>query len=142
MNNSVKNSAKKVNTIVKKDVNKVEKKSTKVVKVVSVKRSNWKENVLATNKAYKTIHKSFGGVRALILKLDDTQRNEVNLLPIFEEILKASTDKKVYDFLLPLIRVSSAGNYGIFYTISSLHKLVNDDEQYNKYIALTTNNAK
>lgn len=129
-----------VNTVAKKDVNKVASK--KVKKVEMVKRSNWKENVLATNKAYKTIHKSFGGVRGLILKLDDTQRKEVNLLPIFEAILIASKDKKVYEFLLPQIRVSTAGNYGIFYTISSLHKLVNDDTQYNAYLKLVSNNAK
>ena len=137
-------SKKTVATAVAPTVKKVAKKKAtkKAPKVAKVQRSNWKLNVLATNKAYKTIHKSFGGVRGLILKLDDEQREEVNLLPIFEEILKASKTKEVYEFLLPQIRVSVKGNFGIFYTISSLQKLVNDDDMYNAYLKLVSDNAK
>jgi hypothetical protein len=90
---------------------------------------NYGRDVLSTNKKYKeAIHGSLGGVRAVILAMDSAEVLNVGLNPMFAKILRDSKGKKaenkrIYEFLKANVRVSKAGNYGIFFTVQSLSKL-------------------
>lgn len=90
---------------------------------------NYGRDVLLTNKKYKeAIHGSLGGVRAVILAMDNAEVLNVGLNPMFSKVLSDSKGKKIenkriYDFLKSRVRVSKAGNYGIFFTVQSLSKI-------------------
>jgi len=99
----------------------------KVAKVI-----DYKASVLNTNTKYKeTIHKSFGGVRSIILAV----QKEIELSPKFAKLLKDSKaktpqGKAIYNFLVANVRVSklksgARGNYGVFFTLQSMAKIFN-----------------
>jgi len=113
-------------------------KANKVAKVI-----DYSVNVLGSNRKYKeTIHKSFGGVRSIILSV----QQEIELSPKFAKLLKdskASTPqgKAIYQFLVDNVRVSKLkngerGNYGVFFTLQSMAKIFNTKELSDKLSAL------
>lgn len=106
------------------------KKANKVAKVI-----DYSIAVLGTNRKYKeTIHKSFGGVRSIILSV----QQEIELSPKFAQLLKDSKantpqGKAIYEFLVANVRVSKLksgerGNYGVFFTLQSMAKIFNDKD--------------
>ena len=123
---------------------------------------DYKENVLATNQAYKkAIHGSLGGVRTVILAMSEAEKINVGLNALFAKVLsdskgKQAENKRIYEFLKANVRVSKSGNYGIFFTLQSLNSIFKKKElfeelcnQYtksedalNSFIELSNNNAK
>ncbi len=117
MKTNVKNSENKVskNEILATKIvsNEVEKKQ--VVKVVS----NYKVNVIETNKALNVEKNSLGAYLDVLLKFK-------HLLPIeFQQVvidIRVNNNKESYEALSKLVRVSSKGKFNQFYTLQGLQK--------------------
>lgn len=110
---------------------------------------DYKENVLATNQRYKkAIHGSLGGVRTLILAMNEAEKIEVGLNPIFEKVLndskgKTAENKAIYEFLKANVRTSKSGNYGIFFTLQSLNGIFKDKDLFTELLdCYSANNDK
>ena len=142
----------------------VKTQSKKANKVATAKKPtitlDYKVDVLTTNTNYKkAIHGSLGGVRTVILAMNEAEKIHIGLNPIFEKALKDSKgksaeNKRVYEFLKANIRVSKAGNYGIFFTLQSLSGIFKKNfegltacytdsaKAQKEYISLSANNTK
>ena len=78
----------------------------------------YEKRVILSNQANKLVIRTFGGVRAMILN----NASEISLDKDFARILRASKkDSNLYNFLKKEVRTSKTGNYGVFYTLQSLH---------------------
>lgn len=90
------------------------KNSKKVVKV-----SEYSKQVIATNKALRSTHKTLGGcLKNMWFFRDDMQLNSKQIAVV--KLLRS--DDKAYTMFQSVCRKSKAGNYSPFFVLQAMYK--------------------
>ena len=92
----------------------------------SNKPSQYKMNVLNTNKALKRECKSLGGAVKILWLFRDEIELSTQYIQILSEIRE---NDEIYAVFKENVRVSKAGNYSPFFVLQAIHKAIKNEQK-------------